>query len=306
LQDPGTEINTVFIEMDSLESAIADCIENQSGVPFQPEDTRSLGGGCIHDAACLTGADGRRFFVKRNTVDLLDSFKAEATALRVMADTRTIRVPEPVGAVAAGNKAALVLEYLPIGGASRRDWRALGANLARLHQCSHPQFGWPGDNWIGSSPQINREDPDWIAFYRDCRLAPQVEWARQKGLRLTRAEDLMNALPSLFFDYNPVPSLLHGDLWAGNADFLQDGTPVIYDPATYYGDREADIALTELFGGYPGEFYNGYGEVWPLDRGYQIRRTLYNLYHVLNHYNLFGGGYGSQAESMIRALLRAI
>jgi fructosamine-3-kinase len=115
----------------------------------------------------------------------------------------------------------------------------------------------------------------------------------------------MKALPSLFSDYIPKPSLLHGDLWAGNADFLEDGTPVVYDPAAYYGDREADMALTELFGGYPEEFYKGYAEIWPLDSGYRTRKTLYNLYHVLNHFNIFGGGYGNQAQSMIQTLLRA-
>lgn len=292
--------------MSSLESAIANLISEQSGTPFQIADTRSLGGGCIHDAACISGTDGRHFFVKRNTAELLDSFEAESMALRTMAATRTIRVPGPVGAVHADNEAALILEYLPIGGASRRDWKQLGADLARLHQCTDKEFGWPEDNWIGSSPQINRQETDWVTFYRDCRLGPQVKWAREKRLRLPQAEDLMDAVPALFSGYEPVPSLLHGDLWAGNADFLKDGTPVVYDPAAYFGDREADIALTELFGGYPREFYSGYEQVWALDSGYRIRKTLYNLYHVLNHYNLFGGGYGHQADSMIRTLLRAI
>jgi protein-ribulosamine 3-kinase len=292
--------------MDSLQSAISERISEATGKAFRVTGSRALGGGCIHDARCLTGEDGRTFFIKQNKVDLLASFEAEALALRVMAESGTIRVPEPVGALAVEGKAVLILEYLPIGSASRRDWHALGHDLARLHQCTQETFGWPEDNWIGSSPQLNRQDPDWIAFYRNCRLVPQAEWARRNGLRLKGAEKLMEFLPSLFSNYKPMPSLLHGDLWAGNADFLEDGSPVVYDPASYYGDREADMALTELFGGFTEAFYDGYAKTWPLDPGYRIRRNLYNLYHVLNHFNIFGGGYGQQAESMIRSLLSEV
>ena len=179
----------------------------------------------------------------------------------------------------------------------------MGEQLARLHRTQVTRFGWAHDNWIGSTPQPNTENPDWIAFYTDCRLRPQVEWARNRGLPLRQAGDLEAALPRFFAGYQPVPSLLHGDLWAGNADFMADGTPVIFDPAAYFGDREAELAMTEMFGGFPGEFYAGYNAEWPLDPGYRIRRQLYLLYHTLNHYNLFGGGYGAQAEAIVRALL---
>jgi len=147
--------------------------------------------------------------------------------------------------------------------------------------------------------------PDWIAFYRAWRLRPQFELARHnaapRGL-LRQGERLLERLEAFFPGYHPMPSLLHGDLWGGNHGYA-DGVPVLFDPAVYYGDREVDLAMTELFGGYPADFYAAYREAWPLDPGYRVRKPLYNLYHVLNHFNLFGGGYAAQAEAMVRRLL---
>jgi fructosamine-3-kinase len=185
-------------------------------------------------------------------------------------------------------------------------WESMGQQLARMHRCTSDKHGWPHDNWIGSMPQINTAVPDWIEFYTKSRLQPQVEWARQKHLSLKDVDHLIKALPELYNQYNPAPSLLHGDLWAGNAGFLSDGTPAVFDPASYHGDREADLAMTEMFGGYPREFYKGYNAEWPLDPGYQTRKHLHLLYHTLNHYNLFGGGYGTQAQSVIRQLITSL
>lgn len=288
----------------SHERALGDFVTSATGHPFRLAGSRPLGGGCIHDARQISGEDGRSYFVKENTASLLPSFEAEAYALERMAETETIRVPRPVGAAEVAGRAVLVLEFLPIGG--RGDWYQMGCELACMHQSQSGSFGWPTDNWIGSSPQKNGESADWVPFYRERRLLPQIEWARQKGLRLNEAERLMENLEGFFTSYDPLPSLLHGDLWAGNAGFLTDGTPVLYDPAAYFGDREADLALTELFGGFPKAFHEGYDATWERDPGYSRRRDLYNLYHVLNHYNLFGGGYGSQAESMVHSLLRGV
>jgi protein-ribulosamine 3-kinase len=165
-----------------------------------------------------------------------------------------------------------------------------------------PGFGWDHDNWIGATPQVNTWKEQWVQFFAECRLGPQIKWARNRGLPLSQAGELIESLPDFFDTYAPVPSLLHGDLWSGNAGFLADGTPVIFDPASHYGDRECDLAMTEMFGGFPGEFYRSYNAEWPLHTGYRIRKQLYILYHTLNHYNLFGGGYGSQAEAIIRSL----
>jgi fructosamine-3-kinase len=287
----------------TIGQVIETTIGEATGQAFEIASESAIGGGCIHDAACVSGVDGRQFFVKRNHESLLYSFEAEAFALRAMAKTATIRVPQPVGTGSGAGHAVLVLEFLPMGGGRSGDWHAMGKQLARLHRTQSDAHGWPHDNWIGSTPQPNTRNTDWIAFYIECRLRPQVGWARKKGLRLARAGELESALPGLFAGYHPVPSLLHGDLWAGNADFMVDGTPVVFDPAAYYGDREADLAMTEMFGGFPAQFYQGYNDEWPLDPGYRVRKQLYLLYHTLNHYNLFGGGYGSQAEAIIRRLL---
>ena len=168
------------------------------------------------------------------------------------------------------------------------------------------RFGFAHDNFIGTTPQPNGWKVDWIDFWREHRLGFQLQLAEQNGYGgqlQSLGEKLMDALPAFFKDYTPQPSLLHGDLWNGNHAYLQDGTPTIFDPATYYGDRECDLAMTELFGGYSEDFYTAYRAAFPLDAGYATRKTLYNLYHILNHANLFGGGYARQAEGMIRRLL---
>jgi protein-ribulosamine 3-kinase len=169
-------------------------------------------------------------------------------------------------------------------------------------------YGFAHDNFIGSTPQPNGWANNWVEFLREKRFGFQLQLAKQNG-HGGRLQDLgaalLEKLPAFFDGYTPQPSLLHGDLWGGNHAFLADGTPAIFDPAVYYGDREADIAMTELFGGYAGEFYAAYRAAWPLDDGYAVRRELYNLYHILNHANLFGSGYARQAEGMMQRLLAA-
>jgi len=289
--------------MSSLHPAIESAIGEATGAPFRIASASALGGGCIHHAECLTGADGRRFFVKQNSRDLLPSFAAEAEALAAMAATRTIRVPLPVATCHAAGKAALILEYLPISRARDGDWEAMGRQLARLHRHTADSFGWPSDNFIGPTPQHNTRHTDWITFYAECRLRPQITWARRKGLPLRQADALLDALPRLFAGYTPVPSLLHGDLWAGNAAFLEDRSPVTFDPAAYFGDREADLAMTSLFGGFPPPFYHAYHAEWPLHPDHPSRQSLYHLYHLLNHFILFGGSYGQQAEKGVRSII---
>jgi fructosamine-3-kinase len=167
------------------------------------------------------------------------------------------------------------------------------------HRRPGPRFGWPRDNYIGATPQANAWCDDWAEFWRERRLRPQLEQARSKGFDLGKI-----ALEDLLIKHQPEPALLHGDLWSGNAGFTAEG-PVVFDPAVYYGDREADLAMTELFGGFPREFYDAYNEAWPLEAGYAQRKHLYNLYHLLNHLNLFGGGYLGQVSSTLRLLARS-
>lgn len=287
----------------ALWESIARSISENTGEVFSPHEQRSVGGGCINSAYRI--ADGERsYFVKLNGADGLTMFEAEADGLREMAAAEAIKVPEPVATGLAGGQAYIVMEDLDLGGSG--SGARLGAELAALHRATHARFGWFRDNTIGSTPQHNNESADWVSFWREQRLGAQLKMATARGgggALQRKGERLMTELPAFFTAYTPVPSLLHGDLWSGNYAYCGDGTPVIFDPAVYYGDREADIAMTELFGGFGRDFYDAYNEAWPLDEGYAVRKSFYNLYHILNHYNLFGGGYGGQAESMIERLL---
>lgn len=284
-------------------SAIARSIANALGRPFTATSTEPAGGGCINEALVLHG-NGERYFVKLNRRDRAAMFVAEAEGLRELHAADAIRVPQPICSGVSG-RAFLVLEYLELGAGGGTSQERLGHRLAALHRRTHTKFGWRRDNTIGSTPQANTEHEDWIEFWRTQRMLPQLRLAAEHGhaRALTRATRLLERLHSLYTDYRPMPSLLHGDLWSGNYGVLTDGEPVIFDPAVYYGDREADLAMTELFGGFGARFYAAYNEAWPLDSGYEVRKDLYNLYHVLNHLNLFGGGYLQQATRLIDRLL---
>lgn len=287
----------------ALWETIARTIRDTTGEPFAVREQRSVGGGCINSAYRIADGD-RSYFVKLNRASGLGMFEAEADGLREMAKAGAIKVPLPVATGEADGQAYIVMENLPLGGSGSGE--RLGHELAAMHRTTQARFGWYRDNTIGSTPQYNSEHADWITFWREQRLGAQLKMAAARGggrALLRKGEQLMAELPAFFAGYTPVPSLLHGDLWSGNYAFCQDGAPVIFDPAVYYGDREADIAMTELFGGFGRDFYDAYHEAWPLDEGYAVRKTLYNLYHILNHYNLFGGGYASQAEAMAGRLL---
>ena len=290
----------------TLEEIVAARISEATGQAFSIEHRHGAGGGCINEAEVLEGG-GRKYFVKLNRAALADMFAAEMAGLQALADTNTIRVPRPIVSGVAGQQAFLVLEHLDLGG--RGSDARLGENLAALHRNVRDRHGWWRDNTIGSTPQINRQDSDWVAFWRAHRLGYQLQLAEEigaPGALLREGERLLDQLPAFFADYRPAASLLHGDLWGGNHGALPDGTPVIFDPAVYYGDRETDLAMTELFGGYSADFYAAYRAAWPPDAGYSVRKTLYNLYHVLNHFNLFGAGYLGQAQQMVGRLLAEV
>jgi fructosamine-3-kinase len=284
-------------------TAIADAISSASGTPFAIERRTAIGGGCINSAYRIEGGTAA-YFVKVNGADKADMFAAETAALHEIANTHTLRVPRPLCHGATQVASWLVLEYIPLS--HRGNSRALGKQLAALHRVSAERFGWWRNNTIGATPQLNTPSADWVAFWRECRLGFQLRLAAANGYHggLQReGEKLPAALPVFFTSHHPQPSLLHGDLWSGNIAFDRGGRPVIFDPATYYGDREADLAMTELFGGFSEDFYAAYRAAFPLDGGYAVRKDLYNLYHVLNHLNLFGGGYLAQAERLIARLL---
>ena len=286
---------------------VASAISVATGHPFEVRHKSPVGGGSINESYRMEGSSGARYFLKLNDARHLAMFVAEAAGLNAIAATGTIRVPRPIAHGNAGRQCYLVLEYLELG--SRGNAELLGARLAALHRCKGSRFGFAQDNFIGTTPQPNGWTDNWIDFWREHRLGFQLRLAKQNGYggELQRlGEDLSKMLPMYFESYTPQPSLLHGDLWSGNHAFLADGSPAIFDPAVYYGDRECDLAMTELFGGYPADFYAAYRAVYPLEAGYATRKQLYNVYHILNHANLFGGGYARQAEQMMGQLLAAI
>jgi fructosamine-3-kinase len=263
-----------------------------------------VSGGSINETYRLEGVDGSRYFLKLNGARHMQMFVAEAEGLKAIAATNTICVPRPIAHGTADSHGFLVLEYLELS--PRGDAKLLGEQLAALHRCTGRNFGFAHDNFIGTTPQPNGWKNNWIDFWREHRLGFQLRLAAQNGYngQLQRlGEKLLDTLVAFFDGYSPQPSLLHGDLWSGNHASLPDGTPVIFDPAPYYGDRECDLAMTELFGGYAANFYATYREAYPLDAGYAGRKELYNLYHILNHANLFGAGYARQAEQMMQRLL---
>ncbi len=284
-------------------AAVEAAIRAATGEGFQITACRPVGGGCINLAYVIEGG-GRRYFVKTNRAGLADMFGAEARGLAELESARALRVPHPVATGKSGDASFLVLEHLQLGGSG--NWAELGVRLALQHRKTADAFGWMRANTIGSTPQVNTWTENWPSFLREYRLGPQLRLAAENALggRIQRlGHDLLGQLEAFFPGYAPLPSLLHGDLWGGNAAFTASGEPVVFDPAVYYGDREADLAMTELFGGFGSAFYAAYRETWPPDPGHAARKNLYNLYHILNHANLFGGGYVGRAEDMMQRLL---
>lgn len=275
-------------------------------------DVRPLTGGDIN-AAWRLQTPSKIVFAKTHNAgsSYLPMYQTEALGLAALADSGAVRVPGVYGSGIAGGDAWLALEYFQLTSASAASAAQLGAALAQLHRTTRQRFGWDQANFIGLSPQPNPWTDDWATFYASARIGAQLELASQSGYTgqlLDLGERVIAEIPELFTNYHPAASLLHGDLWGGNWGAVTDEGvehPVLFDPAVYFGDRETDIAMTELFGGFPQAFYAAYDEHWKLDAGYAGRRPLYQLYHVLNHLNLFGGGYEAQAVNLMRTVLSA-
>jgi fructosamine-3-kinase len=292
-----------------LPDTIRQAVEEALGARVR--DAAPIGGGMICHAARVGLTDQTDVFVKWGRDETPDLFAAEADGLRRLRDARAIRVPE----VLAVGDSFLVLEYVaprPAGDArpptgEERFAERFGEGLARLHQTSAALFGLERDNYLGRFAQINTPPRrDWPAFYRDCRLSPQIALARDLGLlpaeRERLLEGVLGRLDALLDGLVSRPALLHGDLWSGN--FLAaDDTPILVDPAVYYGEREMEIAFVELFGGFPPGFLPAYRAAFPLGPGYERRRPLHQLYPLLVHLNHFGERYGPHVENVCRLLL---
>ena len=267
------------------------------------DTARAVGGGDI-SAAWKIETDAGPIFLKTGHPDACQMFAAEAEGLLELAQANAVRVPAVLAAGNSQSDCFLALEWLDMSPMDAGTDQLLGEQLARQHRVLADRHGWKRDNTIGRTPQINNWSENWLEFFFDRRLKYQLDLAGRNGFGAklkNAAAELQKALPDIFSGYTPQPSLLHGDLWGGNKASV-GGQPVIFDPAVYYGDRETDLAMTRLFGGFSAAFYESYEEAWPLSEGHEKRLIVYQLYHVLNHLNLFGCGYLSQARSIISAL----
>lgn len=285
--------------------AVAGELTRLTGLEFSPEPAQRVAGGSIN--RCYRWPTGTGpLFVKVAASAAASMLEAEAAGLAELARARAVRVPRVLACGRAGASAFLVLEWLEAGAATEESEQRLGLRLAAQHAVTAPKHGWWRDNTIGSTPQANGVLASWPEFFRERRLRPQLELAVARGFGALLERDgerLLAGVGALLGTHRPHPSLLHGDLWGGNWLTTRDGDPAIFDPAVYYGDRETDLAMTQLFGGFGPGFYQAYAAAAPLPPGAELRRDLYNLYHVLNHANLFGESYARRARAMIGRLL---
>jgi fructosamine-3-kinase len=285
--------------------AVAASLAETLGARVAAEPAARVHGGCINESLRWESSRGP-CFVKIAPATQLAALEAEAEGLAELAGAEAVRVPGVLGCGTTSTMAFLVLEWIELASSTSDAEARLGQQLATQHRVMAAQFGFRRDNTIGSTAQHNGTSCDWVEFFRERRLRAQLDLARRNGYRGALQERgllLLELMGAYFASYRPVPSLLHGDLWGGNWGVDAMGAPVIFDPAVYYGDREADLAMTRLFGGFGSAFYTAYQRHWPVDQAADSRRGLYNLYHVLNHANLFGGAYAGQALSMIDRLL---
>lgn len=281
---------------DGLARKAGEVLSDHHGQAVTIRNTRGLGGGCINNAICLETSVGR-FFLKYNPAPLPGMFSREAEGLRALAAVGAIAVPEPIHASEGGNgyPPFLLTTWVEPGSKSPDFSENFGRAFATLHrEGTGERFGFDNDNYLGSTPQPNGWSGDWVAFFREKRLGHQLRLAERNGHRGKLQQlggKLMDRLDVYLNEPNEPPTILHGDLWGGNYMVGADGRAVLIDPAAYYGRREADLAMTRLFGGFDRRFYSAYEETWPLADGSSARLEIYELYHLLNHLNLFGGGY---------------
>jgi protein-ribulosamine 3-kinase len=274
----------------------------------------SLSGGCISDAFKITTNDNSNFFLKYNSSISNDMFIKEANGLKELVKANAIRIPKILGF----DKDYILLEYIQTGNknlhavklrqAGKNFFEQFGRNFAKMHKYTSDNYGFYEDNYIGSNLQKNipceLEKNDWVSFYFNKRILFQFKLAEMLGNSTEELRKgisrLENVIQEIIGGSDERPSILHGDLWSGNYLVDENGSAVLIDPEVYYGNREADLGMTKLFGGFSSEFYSAYHEEFPLKDGYEYRENIYKLYHVLNHLNLFGGGYYHQAISLIK------
>lgn len=296
--------------MDSTWLEISQHLSQSINRECRYQSHHAVSGGCINQAYVMRCQNGEEYFVKFNQASLAAMFAAEHAGLQEMFDSRSIRVPQPYCHGTVNKRSFIVMQAMPFGSASEATMQQFGEQLANLHRNheTRGRYGWRIDNTIGSTPQPNQWRDDWVSFWREHRLGFQLRLAADNGYagQLQRLGEQLQLHLNDFFPQQPAAAMLHGDLWSGNYAVCSDGVAAIFDPAFYYGDREADMAMTELFGGFSRQFYQAYNEVYPLPQEYAVRKVLYNSYHIINHLNLFGSSYLRQAESMLQRLLSEV
>lgn len=260
-------------------------------------------GGCINNGGRMETSAGE-FFIKWNYKDRYKGmFEAEARGLKILKETNTVYIPDVVGFGETGDLSFLILEFVEREGDRTEYWKVLGRQLAELHKNTNDQFGLDHDNFIGSLPQSNRFHTEWNNFFINERLEKQIKYASDSGKitskHINRFQRLYKKLDEIF-PPGEKPALIHGDLWSGNLITNQKGHPCIIDPAVYYGNREIELSFTMLFGGFNNEFYKVYDENYRLEKGFEERVDVYNLYPLMVHVNLFGGGYLGQVENILQ------
>lgn len=290
--------------LDSLPESLVDELETQldDGI----DSHAAVGGGCIANGGRIEVGE-QSYFLKWGDPDVARTFPGEAAGLEALAAAESPLVVPAVEVTAAPSDdrpGFLVLEWINSGRKGLKFWENFGEGLAELHRSTGDRYGFEQDNFIGRLPQQNTWEQSWPRFFRAHRLEPQVRMAREQGRWQddwsAPLEALYRRLPDLLPE-DPPASILHGDLWSGNFMVAAVGTAVLIDPAAYYGHREADLAMSELFGGFDERFYDAYAAAWPLESGYETRREIYNLYHLINHLNHFGGGYASSVDSILKS-----
>lgn len=290
------------------DSQIEQTLRGLFGEAVSIEEKRGVGGGCINQTSVLLLSDGRKVFLKENSLAYTGLFPTERAGLIALRTDEGPRAPEVYAAGRGTDTQFLLLEYIETGRKTRDFWEVFGRRLAALHRGElELRYGFDQDNYIGASPQENSWESEWPRFFAEHRLRFQLELARSRGNTDERWMRGLEGIIERIEDLLPQPdhpSLLHGDLWGGNYMVDERGEAVIIDPAVYYGDREADLAMTELFGGFDSRFYEAYNEAWPIEPGYRERKELYNLYHLLNHFNLFGGSYGGSVAAAVQRFAR--
>ncbi len=273
-------------------SFFSDIIRRETGLDLSINSLSSVAGGDINQAFKIV-TSGSTFFVKTNDPSTQDMFEQEAKGLQLLQNTEIFHVPELIGLGVLHHTHYIILDFIERGAPKLDFWTEFGRKLASLHQVTQEYYGLDHHNYIGKLPQKNTPQLNWVDFFIENRLEPQVQLARNNQLIdntfIQKLEKLYLQLPNIF--PGSTPSLLHGDLWSGNFLCSISGSPCIYDPAVYYGHREMELAYTRLFGGFDGEFYQSYMEMAPLDPGFESRIDLYNLYPLLVHVNLFGSSY---------------